>query len=153
MSCKELRLSSWWNAVHLAFTSSVLDPGQAISHSPAPSRTHWVYNWNHDHHSDSPQKTPSRALCQIAGYQLACCDRKGRHEGVAVFVGEALPAAEKAMDGDLRSLELRWIRVELSNRPIFVRELYHPKTNIQHCCAVGQTWEYGHVTHASRPKI
>lgn len=46
--------------------------------------------------------------------------------GVAVLVKDSLRAAEKEVPGDTRSLELLWIRVELSAAVLFVGALYHP---------------------------
>src|SRR6218665_3383544 len=62
----------------------------------------------------------------LSGYSLIRRDRvAGERGGVAVAVKEGLPAREVCIDGDTRSLELLWVRVETAQGILFIGALYH----------------------------
>lgn len=77
-----------------------------------------------------PSKVPSSGAyssLRIEGFRLFCRDWLVRRcGGVAILEDNRYRATEINIDGDIRTLELLWVRIVIAKRSFFLSAVYHP---------------------------
>ena len=73
------------------------------------------------------KKKHLETACNISGYLTFRRDREGRRAGgVAVYVRDIFGATACNLAGDVRVLELLWVKVNTPGRVVYIGAIYHP---------------------------